>query len=74
MTGDRLALATRTIKAPPHIGLPSCRAPVLVGQQIARLTAPRAWIHIGCVPVVRGALTTDHPAASGGEVAKEGAP
>ena len=50
---DRLALATRVMKARRGSVCTVCRAPVLVGQQIARLIRPAGWCHVGCVPVVR---------------------
>jgi hypothetical protein len=61
---DRLALATRTMKARHNSTCPSCRGPVLIGQQIARLADPPAWVHVRCVPVV-AAMTKDHLAHGG---------
>jgi hypothetical protein len=29
-----------------------CHAPVLAGQQIARLIRPAGWCHLTCVPIV----------------------
>jgi hypothetical protein len=49
---DRLALATRTRKARRPSTCPACRAPIIIGQQIARLASPPAWIHVRCVPAV----------------------
>jgi hypothetical protein len=58
MTADRLALATRVMKARRGSVCTVCRSPVLVGQQIARLIRPAGWCHVGCVPVVASAHTT----------------
>jgi hypothetical protein len=58
MTGDRLALATRTKKARRSGTCPSCRGAILVGQAIARLTSPAAWVHVACVPAVAAVLNT----------------
>ena len=58
MTGDRLALATRVMRARRQSLCSSCRAPITVGSQIAKLTSPNGWCHIGCVPAVRAALDT----------------
>jgi hypothetical protein len=33
-----------------------CRAPVLVGQPIARLIRPAGWCHLRCVPIVASTL------------------
>ncbi len=52
---DRLALATRTRKARRPSICPACRGQVHVGQQIARLTQPPAWVHVRCVPAVAAA-------------------
>lgn len=49
---DRLALAVRVMKARRTSICTTCRSPVLVGQQIARLINPSAWVHIGCLPIV----------------------
>lgn len=54
---DRLSLATRVMKARRNSTCPACRGPVHVGNQIARLTDPPQWVHIGCVPAVRDALS-----------------
>ena len=56
MTADRLALATRTCKARRTSTCPACRAPILTGMTIARLTSPPAWVHVRCVPAVARAL------------------
>lgn len=56
MTGDRLALATRTKKARRNSVCPSCRRMILISDQIAKLTSPSAWVHIRCVPAVAAAL------------------
>lgn len=56
MTADRLALATRTMKARRTSTCPSCRGLIMVGQNIARLTDPCQWVHVRCVGVVRDAL------------------
>ncbi len=53
---DRLALATRTRKARRPSTCPACRGQVHIGQQIARLTHPPAWVHVRCVPVVARVL------------------
>ena len=53
---DRLSLATRTRKARRNSACPVCRAPIAIGQQIARLTRPPAWCHVQCVPIVAAAL------------------
>lgn len=50
---DRLALATRVMKARRRSTCTSCRAFILPGQQIAKLTDPPAWIHVGCVELVQ---------------------
>jgi len=49
---DRLALATRTMKARRSSTCPACRGPILTGQTIARLASPPAWVHVRCVPIV----------------------
>jgi hypothetical protein len=49
-------LATRTRKARRPSTCPACRAPIIIGQQIARLASPAAWVHVRCVPVVAAAL------------------
>ncbi len=56
---DRLALATRVMKARRGSICTVCRAPILVGQQIARLIRPPAWVHVRCVPAVARALGKD---------------
>jgi hypothetical protein len=56
MVTDRLALAVRVMKARRTSICTVCRAPVLVGQQIARLVSPPAWVHVRCVPAVARAL------------------
>ena len=53
LTADRLALATRVMKARRSGICPSCRGPIIIGQRIARLTSPPAWIHLVCVEAVR---------------------
>jgi hypothetical protein len=53
MTVDRLALAVRVRKARRRSVCPSCRSGIEVGNQIAKLADPPAWIHVGCVAVVR---------------------
>jgi hypothetical protein len=53
---DRLALAIRTRKARRRGTCHACTAPIQIGQQIAKMTAPTRWIHVACVPVVRRAL------------------
>jgi hypothetical protein len=58
---DRLALATRTRKARRPSTCPACRAPIIIGQQIARLASPAAWVHVRCVPVVAAALGRSVP-------------
>jgi hypothetical protein len=55
---DRLALAVRVMKARRTSVCPSCRAPIMTGQQIARLTSPGGWIHLTCVPVVAALQAT----------------
>jgi hypothetical protein len=73
VTADRLALATRTKRAQRTSTCPSCRAVILPGMTIARLTAPPAWVHVRCVEVVRqlAATITDVSASRGG-AAQEG--
>jgi hypothetical protein len=58
MTADRLALATRVMKARRTSICTVCRAPVLVGQQIARLIRPAGWCHLTCVPIVAALQAT----------------
>jgi hypothetical protein len=53
---DRLALAVRVMKARRSGVCTICRAPVTIGQSIARLVSPRAWVHVRCVPAVARAL------------------
>ncbi len=66
MTADRLALATRVMKARRSSICTICRAPVLVGQPIARLIRPPGWCHLACVPAVAAALRrADSSNASG---------
>ena len=55
---DRLALATRVMKARRTSICSICHAPVLVGQQIARLIRPAGWCHLACVPVVAALKAT----------------
>lgn len=55
---DRLALASRTMRARRGSVCTICRSPVLVGQQIARLIRPAGWCHVGCVPVVAAIKTS----------------
>jgi hypothetical protein len=55
---DRLALATRVMKARRTSICTVCHAPVLVGQQIARLIRPAGWCHLTCVPVVAALQAT----------------
>jgi hypothetical protein len=55
---DRLALATRVMKARRTSICAICRAPVLVGQPIARLIRPAGWCHLTCVPVVAALQST----------------
>jgi hypothetical protein len=50
---DRLALATRVMKARRRSTCNTCRASILPGQQIARVCDPDDWIHLHCVEVVR---------------------
>jgi hypothetical protein len=57
MTGDRLALAVTVRKARRNSTCTICRAPITIGQGIARLTAPSGWCHVLCVPAVAAALT-----------------
>jgi hypothetical protein len=52
---DRLALATRVMKARRSGVCAICRSPVLVGQPIARLIRPPGWCHLTCVPIVAAA-------------------
>jgi hypothetical protein len=40
---DRLALATRVMKARRTSSCPACDGLIVVGQSIARLTSPRGW-------------------------------
>jgi hypothetical protein len=56
VTGDRLALATRTMRARRSSTCPSCRGAILVGQSIAKITSPAGWVHVRCVEAVRNAL------------------
>lgn len=53
---DRLALATRVMKARRRGICTICRVPILIGQPIARLIKPAGWCHLGCVPVVARAV------------------
>jgi hypothetical protein len=53
---DRLALATRVMKARRTSMCTVCRLPVTIGQPIARLIKPAGWCHVACVPVVARAL------------------
>lgn len=50
---DRLALATRVMKARRRSTCKTCRRFILPGMQIARLADPPEWIHVGCVEVVQ---------------------
>lgn len=59
LMSDRLALATRTRKARRTSTCPACRAPILTGMTIARLTSPPAWVHVRCVPAVARVLRGD---------------
>jgi hypothetical protein len=52
VTADRLALAVGVRKARRSSTCSACNRLVLVGDRIARLTSPPAWIHIGCVPAI----------------------
>lgn len=52
---DRLALATRTMKARRHGVCGVCGRLIIRGDQIARLVRPSAWVHVSCVPAVREA-------------------
>ena len=74
MTGpDRLALASRTMRARRTSTCPACRAPILTGMTIARLTGPPAWVHVRCVPAVAAALqavTYVRPEPPGGKSEK----
>jgi hypothetical protein len=63
---DRLALAVRVIKARRRSTCSTCRAAILPGQSIARVTDPDAWIHLYCVEVVRAVRLLEHEL--GGEV------
>jgi hypothetical protein len=56
MSGDRLSLAVRTMKARRSSTCPACRGPIMVGMSIAKIVAPTAWVHVRCVGVVRVAL------------------
>jgi len=53
---DRLALATRVRKARRASVSTICRAPITIGQPIARLIKPAGWCHLRCVPHVARAL------------------
>jgi len=53
---DRLALATRTMKARRYSTCSVCGRLIIRGDQIARLVSPSAWVHIGCVPAVARAV------------------
>jgi len=55
---DRLSLAVRTMKARRTSICTICRAPVTIGQSIARLTSPSGWCHLTCVPVVAALQAT----------------
>ncbi len=55
---DRLALATRVMKARRSSVCTICRAPVTIGQSIARLTSPSGWCHLACVPIVAALQAT----------------
>jgi hypothetical protein len=58
VTGDRLALATRVMKARRNSVCTVCRVPISIGQPIARLVSPSGWCHLTCVPAVAAALTS----------------
>jgi len=58
MAVDRLALATRTMKARRYSTCGICSRLIIRGDQIARLVRPDGWCHIGCVPAV--ATVTSH--------------
>jgi hypothetical protein len=56
MTGDRLSLATRVMRARRQSTCPACHRLIRIGDQIARLVSPRQWIHVACTPAVAAAL------------------
>jgi hypothetical protein len=56
MAADRLALATRTMKARRYSTCSVCQRLIIRGDQIARLVRPDGWCHIACVPAVARAL------------------
>ena len=53
---DRLALAVQERKARWPGWCDTCSKPILIGQRIARLTAPAGWCHTRCLPIIRAAL------------------
>jgi hypothetical protein len=57
---DRLALATRVMKARRPGSCSVCHRPVTIGQPIARLIRPVGWCHLACVPVVARTLRSRH--------------
>ena len=63
---DRLALATRTMKARKTTTCTVCKLTIIRGQSIARVTDPDAWIHTRCVEIVRAVRLLS--AELGGEV------
>ncbi len=68
MTGDRLALATRTRKARRSSTCPACREPIHVSQMIARLVSPPAWVHVRCVPAVAAVLAAAYDRPGDGRI------
>ncbi len=58
MTADPLPLAERVRKARRTGICTICKAPVTVGQPIARLPKPPGWCHVRCAPAVVAALGT----------------
>ena len=52
---DRLALATRAIRAQRKSQCPQCNGVIMPGTSIAKLSDPTTWIHTACVPVVAAA-------------------
>jgi hypothetical protein len=53
---DRLALATRVMKARRMSICSVCGVPIIVGAPIARLVSPAGWCHLTCVPAVARVL------------------
>jgi hypothetical protein len=53
---DRLALAVNARTAQRRSTCTVCRLAITIGQPIARLIKPAAWVHVTCVPIVASTL------------------